>query len=151
LIKIYFAHSRMKAILIIVALALAASLAWRYKDAGLVQSMAEQEEQARPTLQFDNGASVVPTDASPALGSASRSGIHKCKKGSVVTYTDAPCELGKHEQAMAGGTVTVVKGQRPAVSAPAAAGSQALLRTLAGNPNEPSLRDKAIERAVNPD
>jgi hypothetical protein len=141
----------MKAILIVVALALGATLAWRYQDAGLMQSIAEQEEQIRPTLKFDNGSSAVPPDALPAVGAAARSGIHKCKKGSGVTYTDAPCELAKHEQALAGGTVTVVKGQRPAAPAPAAAGSQALLRTLAGNPNEPSLRDKAIERAVNPE
>ncbi len=141
----------MKALFVFLALVLGATVAWRYKDAGLMHSITEQEEQARPTLKFDNGSSVVPTDAQPAVGAAARSGIHKCKKGSVVTYTDAPCELSKHEQAMAGGTVTVVKGQRPAAPAPAAAGSQALLRTLAGNPNEPSLRDKAIERAVNPE
>jgi hypothetical protein len=141
----------MKARFVFLALALGATVAWRYKDAGLVQSITEQEEQARPTLKFDNGSSVVPADAQPAVGAAGRSGIHKCKKGSVVTYTDAPCALAKHEQALAGGTVTVVKGQRPATQAAAAAGSQALLRTWAGNPNEPSLRDKAIERAVNPD
>lgn len=140
----------MKSMLVLIVLALAAAVAWRYKDAGLLQGMAEQEEQARPALKFDNGSSLEPAEAQPRPASSGRVGIHKCKQGSVVTYTDAPCAHSKHEQAMAGGTVTVVKGQRSAAQAPAASASQALLRTLAGNPNEPSLRDQAIERAINP-
>jgi hypothetical protein len=142
----------MKSFLAFVALLLVASVAWRYIEASQVQGLAELEEQVRPALQFDHGALGGPPDAGGQARPAASKGIHKCKKGSVVTYTDAPCEHNRQEQALAGGTVTVVKGQRPAThaQAPAASASQALLRTLAGNPNAPSLRDQAIERAVNP-
>jgi hypothetical protein len=140
----------MKSFLAFMALLLVATVAWRHKDSSLVHDLAEQEAQVRPVLQFDNGSSVVPADSGGPARPAASKGIHKCKKGSVVTYTDAPCEHNRHEQALTGGTVTVVKGQRPATQAPAASASQALLRTLAGNPNAPSIRDQAIERAVNP-
>ncbi len=133
----------MKAFMVGIALLLTVAVVWRYKDPGLAAGFAEQEEQSRPSLKFDNGSSIEPSPA-PVVDPG-RKGIHKCKNGSVVTYTDAPCEQGRHEQPMNGGTVTVVKGQR----APSAPTSPPTARSLLGNPAEPSLRDQAMERAIN--
>ncbi|TAL00120.1 MAG: hypothetical protein EPO09_00135 [Aquabacterium sp.] len=77
-------------------------------------------------------------------------GIHKCKVGNTVTYTDEPCKSRAAERPLDKGSVTVVKSQ--GVEAPAATESKGRLpnvRDLAGPQGEPSIMDRQIERAVN--
>jgi len=77
-------------------------------------------------------------------------GLHKCKQGGTVVYSDAPCAAGQQAQAMGGGAVTVVPGRRPKPALPAMPASLPNARDLAGDPNQPSLRDQYIDRVVNP-
>ncbi|MEY4763574.1 MAG: hypothetical protein RI907_247 [Pseudomonadota bacterium] len=80
--------------------------------------------------------------------SSPASGMHKCKVGAQVVYTDAPCPSGQTEHGIQAGTVNVVKGQRPSLPAPSAPASLPNARALLGDPQEPSLMDKQIERAT---
>ena len=139
-------------------LVLLAGAGWRFCDSGDATQLFKPAP-ARPAIKFDNdeptgaGLAGVAQDAQPAQpDSKGPTGIRKCKVGGSVIYTDAPCPKSGAEQAMGGGSVTVVKGQRPAVDVAAKAGSAPnVLRDLAGqrNPNEPSMLDKHIDRQVN--
>ncbi len=73
-------------------------------------------------------------------------GLRKCRRGANVAYTDSACPPGSHEEAIGGGSLTVVPAQRTAQEP---AKSQSLLRTLSGS--EPGdLQRKHIEREVGP-
>lgn len=75
-------------------------------------------------------------------------GVHKCRVGNTVTYTDDPCPTPQAEQAMTGGSVTIVKGQRPSALQSAKSASAPNVRDLLGARDDPSIRDKQIERAI---
>lgn len=145
-----------KKYLMVVLLAFGLVLAWKYQASGALSRLGRAEAPA-PTIKFDN-------DAAPSAGSAqaegdtpqqvsrkATSGIHKCKVGGSVVYTDAPCDKPGSEQALGGGSVTVVKGQRPSTSPASESGSQPNVRDmLVGrpNPNEPSLKDQQMDRVI---
>lgn len=101
------------------------------------------------------GTAAGPGEAKPEAPQADAlpqapSGIHKCKVGNTVTYTDEPCKNRATERPLDRGSVTVVKSQ--GVETPAATGSKGRLpnvRDLAGPQGEPSIMDRQIERAVN--
>jgi hypothetical protein len=86
------------------------------------------------------------TGANTAPGPAAPGGVHKCKKGGSVIYTDTACPPGMQDLAVNQGTVTVVPAVRPAPEAAVAgpAGSAPALRQLNGS----DLREKQIDRAV---
>lgn len=76
-------------------------------------------------------------------------GLHKCTQGGRVTYSSSPCAPGQQAQAIQGGAMTVVEGQRPKPALPTAAASLPNARDLVGDPNQPTLRDQYIDRVVN--
>lgn len=105
--------------------ALAAWAAWKFRAAEMLQ----------PALQRIEGRA---DGAAPAL--------RKCRQGATVSYTQAPCPPGHQEQVLSGGTVTVVEGSRPEPQLPALNLPDA--RALRGDPNEPTLAERHIERAA---
>ncbi len=79
--------------------------------------------------------------------------MRKCKTATAVEYTDGECPGGSREQAVGGGTVTVVPGQRvmtPAsAAAPAApASARSLLKELAGPQGSTAIKNRMIEQAM---
>ncbi|RTL30183.1 MAG: hypothetical protein EKK47_11730 [Burkholderiales bacterium] len=134
-----------------VLLALGLVLGWKYF--GELRQWLNPQASPPPVIKFDN-------DTPPAAGNTqaesdtpvqqvspkATSGIHKCKVNGSVIYTDAPCENPGHEQAMSGGSVTVVKGQRASTSASSGA-SLPNARDLLGrqDPNDHSILDKHID------
>ncbi|CAN5758075.1 hypothetical protein BH11PSE8_BH11PSE8_07640 [soil metagenome] len=73
-------------------------------------------------------------------------GLHKCRSGATVVYADSPCPPGSQEEAIGGGSLTVLPAQR---AAQVDAEPRSLLRKLSGG--EPGdLQRKHIEREVGP-
>ncbi len=145
-----------KKYLLAVLLAFGLVLAWKYQASGALSRLGKADAPA-PTIKFDNdsapsaGAARAEEEPPQQISSKATSGIHKCKVGASVIYTDAPCEKPGTERALGGGSVTVVKGQRPSASASSEAGSQPNVRDmLVGrpNPNEPSLKDQQMDRVI---
>lgn len=145
-----------KKYLIGVALAFGAVLLWKYQDSGALSRWREPQAPA-PAIKFDNdpppsaGDAHDDRDAPQQVSRRAASGIHKCKVGASVIYTDAPCDKPGAEQALGGGSVTVVKGQRPSTPAATGSGSAPNVRDLLvgrPNPNEPSLKDQQMDRVI---
>lgn len=118
---------------------------WGYRDSKLVRRLWPS---ALPTPSMlpskPTGTSTgtrTGTSANQALG-----GLRKCRSGTTVSYTDSACPPGSHEEAISGGSLTVVPAQRAAQEP---AKPQSVLRTLSGG--EPGdLQRKHIEREVGP-
>jgi hypothetical protein len=75
----------------------------------------------------------------------------KCRQGERVIYTDGDCPAGTHEQALAGGTVSVLPAAPAAAPASVVAASAATpLRRLAGEGGLPDqagrMADQALQR-----
>ncbi len=145
-----------KKYLLTVLVAFGLVLAWKYQASGALSRLGKADAPA-PAIKFDNdsapsaGAALAEGDAPQQVSRKATSGIHKCKVGASVIYTDAPCEKPGAEQALGGGSVTVVKGQRPSTSPASETGSQPNVRDLLvgrPNPNEPSLKDQQMDRVI---
>lgn len=145
-----------KRFLLVVLMAFGLVLAWKYQATGALSRMGKTDAPV-PTIKFDNdatpaaGQAQADADAPQQVSRKATSGIHKCKVGGSVIYTDAPCEKPGSEQALGGGSVTVVKGQRPSASPASDTGSQPNVRDLLvgrPNPNEPSLKDQQMDRVI---
>jgi hypothetical protein len=136
------------------ALAVLLALVWKYLlqgrwDARAPASIKHDVMQAKEIVSNAGLQSPIEAPTGEALTQAP-AGIHKCKVGNKVTYTDAPCQSPAAERPLDKGSVTVVKTQRPqAPDTPEQASRLPNVRDLAGKPGEPSLMDKQIERAVN--
>lgn len=139
----------------LIAVAVAAVVGWKYYGSG--QLAAGLKPPAVPSaFKFDNDDKTGAGPASPQeAGTVIRkaaSGVHKCVVNGTVSYTDAPCPNAGAEKAMGGGSVTVVKGQRPSAAAASQSASIPTVRDLLldkPKPGEQSLQDKQMERAVN--
>lgn len=85
-------------------------------------------------------APAVPTPEAPAARA------RKCVAGAEVVYTNDTCPPGTREQALQGGTVSVLPAApaaAPAVSAP-----QAPLRRLAGEGLAADGQDRRVDQAM---
>lgn len=151
-----------KAVSSIVLLALLAGAAWWWRDWPPLR-------QARADLGafYDRMAGGI---HAPAAGSASRpvagtggrsgapaaaagkapAGTRKCVDGPYVLYTNGDCPPGSREQRLDGGTLTVLpaapRGDGAGAAEPAA--SSSTLRDLALKPGEPTLKEKAMDKAM---
>jgi hypothetical protein len=140
----------------VVVLAIGATVGWKYYASG--ELTASLKPASPPVIKFDNDYPATAAgpgtarDATPVIAKAS-SGVHKCVVNGTVSYTDAPCPRAGAEKNMGGGSVTVVKGQRPSlVDAASKSGSIPNVRDVLldkPKPGEPSMMDKQIERAIN--
>lgn len=93
---------------VMVAVAVAAGLAWSSRDAPWARHLTGQ----------------LPGSNANATLSAPPARVRKCRgpDGQVV-YSDRPCERGAREQAMGGGTVTTVPALAPKPAPNAASGA----------------------------
>ena len=95
--------------------------------------------------------------ADPASAAAD-SGARKGVRNGQVTYTNEPCPAGSREQALSGGTLTVLKvapAVSPAVSAsqpsaPQSPAAKALpnVRGLLPDPNAANMKDQRMEAII---
>jgi hypothetical protein len=86
-------------------------------------------------------------DSAPDAGRAlAAAGVHKCRVGAQVVYTDQPCPRGSRELAATGGTVSVVPFPQPAAPTASGIASGALIRGMNQEQIE-QLREKMIEQA----
>ena len=135
------------------ALALiAASAAWRYRDA--LTGGTAPPPPSKP-FEFDNG--TLREYAPPASGgqaAAAAGTMRKCVRGNEVLYTNFACAAGYREKPIAADRVNVlpsVGAARPAVppgAAPGVSAGPALLRDKLDLSQDARLREKAMERAV---
>lgn len=138
----------LRSYLIFVIAVVSAGVLWKYWDSETVQSYLRPKASSRPaSIQFDNGSvrefPVRPPntkDTPPPLGS-----LRKCQRGSEISYTNELCPPGTREVKMNSGTVSVIEMPKPA---PAPANGA---KKPDGSPDkdEPSIRDKMIDRAIN--
>lgn len=113
---------------------------WSYRDSEPVRRFWPGGLPSLPAL------ATMPGKPTGSSASQALSGLRKCRSGATVAYTDATCPPGSREEAIAGGTLTVVPAQRPAQEP---AKPQSVLRSLSGG--EPGdLQRKRIEREVGP-
>lgn len=115
----------------------AAGLAWQQRgplQAWLGASAARVEQMSRS-----------PADASAPQ--AQPGGLRKCVKGQEVSYTNAKCPGGFAEQAVTGGTVTVVPATPVPQASDAASGAPALHRALDVKRDD-TLHDKIMQRQI---
>ena len=125
----------MNKLLLGLAITAMAALGWWLLDPDASRHLGAVREATRAVT----GPHSPPAAAAPG-------GVHKCKKGSSVIYTDTACPKGMQDLAVDQGTVTVVPAVRPAPEATMAgpAGSAPALRQLNGS----DLREKQIDHAV---
>lgn len=118
----------------------ACALAWQQQDR-LRAWMGSLPPPSLPTLP--RGESSADAKNNPA-------GLRKCLKGTEVSYTNAACPPGSREQAVTAPPVNVLPATpvpKPAQAAQASSGPAALREAL-DIKREETLRDKAMERAV---
>lgn len=110
--------------------------------------------QQRGPLQAWFGASAARVEQlsrSAPEGSAPKGqqpgGLRKCVKGQEVSYTNAKCPGGFAEQAVTGGTVTVVPATPVPQASDAASSTPALHRALDVKRDD-TLHDKIMQRQI---
>jgi hypothetical protein len=131
--------------LIFLIAVVSSGILWKYWDSETVQSYLRPKPSTRPpNIKFDNGSvrefPVIPPntkDTPPPLGS-----LRKCQKGGEISYTNSLCPPGTREVKISNGTVSVVEGEAPLPKG---------AKKPDGMPDkdEPSIRDKMIDKAIN--
>ena len=150
-----------RVLFLLVGIGIAASLAWKSRNAEWVQKLLQVDGPATVNIKFDNG-SV--RDTAPAAATASTPTrvkdqgsqnnapgvIKKCLRGKEITYTDQVCPADAKVAPVTGGNVTVVGAPKAKVerSNTAEPGPKALRDALDLSSNE-NIREKMMERAVN--
>lgn len=136
-----------------------AAFSWRYRNSELIQGLLNPPQHKPSRIEFDNG-TVRQYDNTPAAKKKSGAAplpigaLRKCQArgqaGVEISYTNHPCPPGSKELPLTGGALTVIEGQ----AAPPAAAPRPLPNAGAqgagglGRVAEPTLREKAVERAV---
>ncbi|MFZ4550999.1 MAG: hypothetical protein ACOYNB_04175 [Aquabacterium sp.] len=131
---------------------LLASVAWKAKDAQVVQDFLHPQRHTPPTIQFDNDpkSAARPSAEATEVSPKAPAGVRKCKQGDSVVYTDGECPKGSREQAVSGGSVTVVPGQAtPAATASGNKLPHARDLLAPKDDGSASLRDQAMDRVIN--
>jgi hypothetical protein len=129
--------------LIVAALALAAAASWRFRNAPWVHEFLHPQAVKKLNIEFDN--STVRQYETPSPPDPAKKGneplpvgaLRKCVRGSDISYTNNPCPAGSKEHALSKGTVTVLSAPPKPVAPPTQAAP------------EPTLQQKAVERALN--
>ena len=130
-----------------VALALLALLAlaitWRLAQSDWARQLGQPAAKPLAPIVFDNG--TVRQYDSPASVAARNKGqpmplgtLRKCQRGTEVSYTNSFCPPGTRELKLDKGTGKVSGATAPATTKPPPAA------------DGPSLRERAVERAVQP-
>jgi hypothetical protein len=124
------------------ALVILLAITWRVAQSDWARGLGQPPGKPAAPIQFDNG-SVRQYD-SPASVAARSKGqplplgtLRKCQRGAEISYTNSFCPPGTREIKLDKGTVSVIEAGPAAAPPPAAAA-----------PARPTLRERAIERAV---
>lgn len=132
-----------------------ASAAWHYVGADMVRAARQPPPKPAAVVKFQNDApiaeaapAIVPFSSAPKNIPMPAGGARKCRRGSTVFYTDRECPSGAKEHEIGGGSITVVKGQRPSPSSLQDA-PRPTVRDMLGTPDDGKLREKQIDRIVN--
>jgi hypothetical protein len=132
-----------KHVLFGVALLFMLAITWRLAQSDWARGLHAPAAKPPARISFDNG--TVRQYDSPASVAARSKGqplplgtLRKCQRAGDITYTNSFCPPGTRELALAKGTVNVLESGPVHTAPPAAKPS----------PAEPSLRERAIERAV---
>lgn len=128
-----------------------ASAAWRFVGAEMYQDWRRPPAPRPVAVKFQNdgptpGGALAEVSSAPRNVPMEVSGARKCRKGNTTVYTDRDCPTGTQEVTIAGGVITVVKGQ-PA--APKVSNQPATVRDMLVGKDDGALRDKRIEQAIN--
>lgn len=116
---------------------------WRFRNADWVQDALHPQPVKKLKIEFDNGTvrqyeTPLPDKAKKGTEPLPVGALRKCVRGADTSYTHDPCPPGSKEQALSKGTVTVLSAPpKPAAPPPQAT-------------PEPTLRQKAVDRALNP-
>lgn len=124
--------------LLIVALGIAG---WGLRETALAQWLLRQ------AASVGSAPAAEPAPARPAMAPTNKAvaGLHKCRVGSAVTYTDRPCPAGSRNESVVEGPVTVLPA--PAVPAPVPS-HLPNVRDLALDGSEQALRERRAEQAI---
>lgn len=137
------------------AVLLLLSMGWRHKDAKWVQHLLPSNpNQTHPVIVFDNDVPSASRSQTPPSVSPRVAGVHKCRRGEQVIYTDGECPTGSREFAVNGGAVTVIPGSSslrvpklPELPDNHLPHARDLIR--ADENGQTRLRDQAMERVIN--
>ena len=133
----------MKSISAVVALIVLIGLAWTYRDR---LGLRESARAAMPDIELP---AVLRSLSTPAPGSGPATGVRKCVDGGQTLYTNGACPAGSREQAVAGGSVSVlpapaaVVGGTGAAKAPGSGGAD-----RRADPSGPAAKDAQIDRLI---
>lgn len=134
--------------------------AWNHRGDDWVANLLRPHGRATQEIKFDNGSvrdAAVANAPSVAPDAAARSvkneagQLKKCVAAGKVTYTDQVCPVGAKVAAVNGGSVVVLEAQKSKAQHNAAApGGQKALRDALDISGGEDLKNKMIERAVDP-
>lgn len=131
----------MKLLRLLVFVALACGLAWYFLPAPVKQGVAGRLRSPAMTLPMPPSAAVAP-------------GLRKCMLGGQPTYTNGACPPGSREQALTGGSLSVLPAAPvPTPSEAPGAAPVGHVRELLLKPDgqaEADMKAKRIDRVVNP-
>ena len=122
-------------------------LAWQKQDQ-LKALISSAPPITLPDLPRSESSAAAPTSASKSKFAPGA--MRKCVKGQQVSYTNVECPAGTQEQAVTAAPVNVVQATpvpKPAQAAQASSGPAALREAL-DMKREETLREKAMDRAV---
>ena len=117
--------------------------AWFARDSALIRPVAAR-------------LGVPPAEATPDTArTLAAAGVHKCRVGSRVVYSDQACPAGSRELAADGGTVTVMSFPKPSIAQAAAPAFAAIASGVASGPliqgmspqQIDQMREKMIQQA----
>lgn len=135
-------------LLVVAAIAVALGVAaWTQREAAWVRQLMPGAATA-PTPFDANDRSEPQHKAAPGANASARPGLRKCLQGGQVSYTNGDCPAGSREQAVTGGTVTVMPGQSTftAPRLPSLPASVPNARQLIAPHIEPTLREQQQQR-----
>ena len=146
----------LKHVAIAFALLLVLAITWRLAQSAWAQGLRQPPAKPAAPIQFDNG-TVRQYDSPASVAARNKSQplpvgmLRKCQgqgqgqgqRAGEVSYTNSFCPPGTREMKLEKGTVNVVE------SGPAAAPATQAAAPGQARP-QPTLRELAVERAVNP-
>ncbi|MFT3817916.1 MAG: hypothetical protein QM750_09860 [Rubrivivax sp.] len=104
----------------------------------------------QPALRGWLPAAVTAAPMPSAIPKTSAAPLRKCRRGAELLYTNGDCPRGSREEAVDGGSLSVLPAAPAPAPAPAsAAGAQSPLRRLAGDGAvPPEAQERLVEKAL---
>jgi hypothetical protein len=124
------------------ALLILLAVTWRVAQSDWARGLGQPQAKPAAPIQFDNG-TVRQYDSAASVAARNKGQplplgtLRKCQRGAEISYTNSFCPPGTRELKLDKGTVNVIEAAPVAPPPPAAAA-----------PAGPTLRERAVERAV---